>query len=76
MTTLLEQAVEAMRQMPPATQDSIAAAIFNLANGSEPLDIEDEHLSAVLEGLAQIVRGEGVVGDPDELVTAAIKRHR
>lgn len=76
MTTMLDQAVEAMRQMPPATQDSVAQAILTLANGSEPLDIEDEHLPALSEGLAQLERGEGVVGDADELVAAAFERHR
>lgn len=76
MSTLLDQAVEAMRQMPPATQDSMAQAIPPLANGNEPLDIEDEHLPALLDGLAQLECGEGVVGDPDELVAAAFERHR
>ncbi|MGF3027752.1 acetyltransferase [Methylobacterium aquaticum] len=76
MTDTLEQAFEAMRRMPPATRDSMAQAILTLANGSEPLDIEDEHLPALLDGLAQLERGEGVVGDPDELVAAAFERHR
>lgn len=74
MSTLFDQAVEAMRQMPPATQGSTAQAI--LANGNEPLVIEDEHLPDLLEGLAQLERREGVVGNPRELVAAAFERHR
>lgn len=58
MTALLEQAVEAMRQMPPAAQDSMAQAILFLARGVTLEEIEPEHLPYVLEGLAQAERGE------------------
>lgn len=59
MTDILDQAVEAMRRMPPAERDSIAKAIVALARRDDgPLDIEPEHLPHVLEGLAQIERGE------------------
>lgn len=58
MTDILERAVEAMRQMPPDTRDSMAQAILTLAGGDRVLDIADEHLAYVLEGLAQLERGE------------------
>ncbi len=74
--TVLDQAVEAMRQMPPDTRDSVAQAILALAQGSAPIDIEPEHMAAVMEGLAQLERGEGVVGEPEDLVAAAFARHR
>ena len=33
MTKLLEQALEAVRQLPPEVQDEIARAMLHLANG-------------------------------------------
>jgi hypothetical protein len=52
MTKLLEKALEAVRALPPETQDEIAHAILQLAEGdAEPEPIAPEHLSAVLEGL-------------------------
>lgn len=76
MTDIVDQAAAALRRMPPAERDSMASAILRLAEGSEPLDIEPEHLPAVLEGLAQIERGEFVEGEPEELVAAAFARAR
>lgn len=76
MTDFVEQAFDAVRQMPPAERDSMAQAILTLAQGSAAIDIEPEHLRYVLEGLAQIERGEFVEGDPDELVAAAFRRHQ
>lgn len=58
MTNLLQQAVEAMRQLPPATQDSLAQAILSIAQGGAHDEIAPEHLPYVLEGLAQLARGE------------------
>ena len=59
MTKLLEKAMEAVRQLPPDTQDEIARAMLQLAgNEGEPETIEPGHLPAVLEGLAQARRGE------------------
>jgi hypothetical protein len=58
-TKLLEQAIEAVRRLPPASQDDIARAILHLAGSeveAEPID--PAHLSAVLEGLAQAKRGD------------------
>lgn len=76
MAGFLEQAVEVMRQMPQRDQDSIAQAILTVARGGAPLDIEPEHLPFILEGLAQLRRGEFVEGEPAELVDAAFRRHQ
>ncbi len=75
MVDVLERAVEALRRMPAGDRDSMAQAILTLAHGEFPLDIEPEHLPAVLEGLAQIERGEYVEGEPEEVVAAAFRRH-
>jgi len=57
MTKLLEKAVEAVRQLPPESQDEIARAMLRLAGGEmEPEEIDPAHLSDVLEGLAQAKR--------------------
>jgi hypothetical protein len=72
MTKLLEKALEAVRQLPPGTQDEIAQAMLTLA-GDEgpPEDIDPAHLPAVLEGLAQAKRREFAT---DEQVEAAFRR--
>jgi DNA-binding TFAR19-related protein (PDSD5 family) len=59
MTKLLEQALEAVRRLPPESQDEIARAMLHLAtsNGT-PEAITPAHLAAVLEGLAQAQRRE------------------
>ncbi|WP_019904573.1 hypothetical protein [Methylobacterium sp. 77] len=80
MSDIVDQAAEAMRRMPPAERDSVAHAILTLA-GRNPagedaaIDIEQEDLPFVLEGLAQIESGDVVEGDADALVAAAFKRH-
>ena len=59
MTKLLEKALDAVRRLPPATQDEIARAMLQLAAGDgEPEPIDPEHLPAVLEALAQAKRCE------------------
>jgi hypothetical protein len=57
MTKLLERALEAVRKLPPDSQDEIARAMLTLTgNEAEPEDIDPAHLPAVLEGLAQTKR--------------------
>jgi hypothetical protein len=57
MTKLLEKAVEVVRQLPPRSQDEIAAAMLNLAaSDAEAEEIDQAHLPAVLEGLEQARR--------------------
>jgi hypothetical protein len=54
MTKLLEKALEAVRRLPPDSQDEIAHAMLSLVGESEePEEIDPEHLHHVLEGLAQ-----------------------
>lgn len=74
MTDLLEKAVAAVGRMPAAEQDAIARAMLSLAQIGEDADgddMEPEHLTAVLEGLAQVERGEFAT---DEEVAAAFRR--
>jgi hypothetical protein len=57
MTKLLDQALEAVRRLPPASQDEIARAMLTLSNVEGAAeDIDPAHLPAVLEGLAQAKR--------------------
>jgi hypothetical protein len=59
MTKLLEQALEAVRRLPPDAQDDIARTMLQLAaGGGEPEEIDAAHLQAVLEGPAQAGRRE------------------
>jgi len=58
MTKLLEKAVETVRKLSADSQDAIARAMLELADESEPEDIDPADLPAVLEGLAQARRGE------------------
>jgi Ca2+-binding EF-hand superfamily protein len=72
MTKLLEEALEAVRRLPPGEQDEIARAMLNLAadeNAAE--DTDPAHLSAVLEGLAQAKRRQFA---SDEEIEAAFRR--
>lgn len=72
MTKLLEQAVEAVRQLSPDAQDEIARAMLELASHEgEPEPVSPEHLAAVLEGLAQAKRREFA---SDAEVEAAFRR--
>ena len=72
MTKLLDQALEAVRKLPADSQDEIARAMLNLAgNDQNPEPIDPEHLSAVMEGLAQANRREFAT---DEEIQAALRR--
>jgi hypothetical protein len=72
MTKLLEKALEAVRQLPPDSQDEIARAMLTWAGDEgEPEEIDPAHLSAVLEGLAQAQRREFAT---DAEVEAAFRR--
>jgi hypothetical protein len=72
MTKLLEQALEAVRRLPPDTQDEIARTMLQLAaSDGEPEAIDAAHLPAVLEGLGQARRRE--LASDDE-VEAAFRR--
>lgn len=71
MTKLLEKALEAVRQLPPDSQDEIARAMLNLAHSEEPEEIDPAHLPDVLESLAQAKRREFA---SDAEVEAAFRR--
>jgi hypothetical protein len=72
MTKLLEKALEAVRRLPPDSQDEIARAMLNMASEEgEPEDIDPTHLSDVLESLAQAKRREFAT---DAEVEAAFRR--
>jgi hypothetical protein len=71
MTELLEKALEAVRRLPPSSQDEIAHAILTLVGDERaPEAIDPAHLPAVLEGLAQAKRREFA---KDEEVEAAFR---
>lgn len=73
MTKLLEEALEAVRRMSPATQDGVAKLLLDISANEEgePDEVPSEHLAAVLEGEAQADRGEFAT---DESVAAAWRR--
>ncbi|GJE19154.1 acetyltransferase [Methylobacterium marchantiae] len=76
MSDIVDQAAEAMRRMPPAERDSVVNAILMPARRNAASDIEPDDLPFVLEGLAQIGRGDVIEGEADALVAAAFERHR
>jgi hypothetical protein len=72
MTKLLEKALEAVRRLPPDSQDEIALAMLTLSgHEGEPEEIDPAHLPAVLEGLAQAKRRQFAT---DAEVEAAFRR--
>jgi hypothetical protein len=72
MTKLLEKALEAVRRLPPGTQDEIAQAMLTLAGDEGPLEeIDAAPLPAVLEGLAQAKRRQFAT---DEEIETAFRR--
>jgi hypothetical protein len=72
MTKLLEKALEAVRQLPPDTQDEIAQAMLSLAGDEgEPEEIHPAQLAEVLESLAQAKRRQFAT---DAEVEAAFRR--
>ena len=72
MTKPLEKAVEAVRQLPPDTQDEIAHAMLSLAGEQDELEeIDLAHLPDVLESMAQAKRREFA---SDAEIEAAFRR--
>lgn len=71
MTKLLEQALEAVRRMPPADQDAVAQAMLSMAHLGEAEEIPAEDLPDVLKGLAQAERGDLAT---EEEIAAAFRR--
>jgi hypothetical protein len=63
MTKLLDQALEAVRRLPPDSQDQIALVMLSLSgNEGAPEETDADHLPAVLKGLAQAKRRQHAFG--------------
>jgi DNA-binding transcriptional regulator YdaS (Cro superfamily) len=72
MTKLLEQALEAVRRLPPDAQNEIARAMLSLAGSQAELEpIDPAHLPDMLESLAQAKRRQFAT---DAEVEAAFRR--
>jgi hypothetical protein len=64
MTQLLDDAVIAVRRLPPEMQDRIARAMLALAGdeSDEAYVLTPEEEAAIAEADAEIARGEGIGG--------------
>jgi predicted transcriptional regulator len=71
MTKLLEQAIEKVRKLPEADQDTVAVAVLSMAE-EKPVALDPETRTAIREGLEQVRRGEFA---PDEEIDELWKRH-
>jgi hypothetical protein len=59
MTTLLDRAVEAARNLPPEMQDEIARLVLQLASGDgASIALTPEERAAIAESRAAVARGE------------------
>src|ERR1700730_9637799 len=73
MTKLLEQAVDAVRGLPPEIQDELARMLLQLAGEDLPvLQLSAEEVASFDESLAQADRGEFAT---DEQVRAIWAKH-
>ncbi len=73
MTNLLDQAVEAMRVLPPEVQDDIARIVLQLTGNEEPpVSLTAEELAAINLSKAAAARGEFAT---DEQVRAVWAKH-
>jgi hypothetical protein len=75
MTKLLDQALEAARNLPPAAQDDIARVVLRLAeteDGAPPVALAPEERAAVAASKAAAARGEFAT---DEQVRAVWNKH-
>jgi hypothetical protein len=73
MTKLLDQAVEAVRGLPPDAQDDIARVLLQLAgNDAEPVSVSTEERAAIAASRAAADRGDFAT---DEQVRAAWAKH-
>ena len=73
MTELLDRAVKAARELPPATQDEIARLVLQLAGDDDSeVALTDDERSAIAVSKAAAARGEFAT---DEQVTAVWAKH-
>jgi len=73
MTKLLEQALEAVRDLPPDAQDGIARVVLRLAGHEDaPVTLLPEERAAIARSKAAAERGEFAT---DEQVRAVWAKH-
>jgi hypothetical protein len=75
MSKLLDQALETVRQLPPAAQDEIARAMLALAGSDmdgEPVPLTPDEQVAIARSKAEAARGEFAT---DEQVRAVWTKH-
>ena len=73
MTKLLDQALEAVRVLPPDAQDDIARLVLQLArDDAEPVALSSDERAAILASKAAAARGEFAT---DEQVRATWAKH-
>lgn len=58
MTKLLEQAIAAVRKLPPEAQDNVAKAMLSLVGDDEIYELSPEECAAIHESKAAAARGE------------------
>ncbi|MEK7509489.1 MAG: hypothetical protein AAB605_02135 [Patescibacteria group bacterium] len=70
MIKVLEEAIEKVRMLPKEEQERVADLLeFIAAKGDDVFEIPEEHRPAILEGIAQMKRGEYASDDTiDELL--------
>jgi hypothetical protein len=71
VTKLVEQAVAAISQLPPETQDALARLMLALAEGA-PTPLTPDEAAAIAEAEAEIANGERV---PPETIQAFWRAH-
>ena len=74
ITKLLDRALEAVRSLPPATQDDIAHVVLRLtgADDEPPVPLTPEEQAAIAASKAAAARGEFAT---DEQVRAVWAKH-
>ena len=74
MTKLLDQAVEALRDLPPDVQDDIARIVLELAGRGDtlPVPLSDDERAAIANSKAAAARGEFA---SDEQVRSVWAKH-
>ena len=74
MTKLLDEALEAVRQLPNESQDEIARAMLSLAGtGPEPVPLTPEERAAIARSREAATRGEFAT---DQQVRDVWAKHR
>jgi len=72
MTKLLEQAIAAVRKLPPERQDELAEILFSLSS-DVPLQVTEHERIVIEAGLADADAGQFA---SEEDVSALFARHR